>query len=97
MLYSLYKKEVLFLNTMEGKLIQSKYYKVWHSRVTSTYGIHHTNTDDTCGSCVQHDVRGHAWLSIRGREQTRWVQAWIIDDIAVALIGNCMMAVMAAL
>lgn len=80
---------------MEGKLIQSKYY-VWRSRITSTYSLHHTNTGNNCSSCVQHDVHGHAWQSITGCKQTWWVQAWIIDDIAVALIENCMMAVMAA-
>lgn len=45
---------------MEGKLIQFRHYKVWRSRVTSKYTIHDTNTDDTCSSCVQHDVHDHA-------------------------------------
>lgn len=88
MLYSLYKKEVVFFNTMEGKLIQPKHYKVWRSRITSTYNQHHTNTDDTCSSFVQHDVHDGLFQSIRGCKQTWWVQAWIILDIAVALIGK---------
>lgn len=63
MLYSLYKKEVSFFYTMEGRLI-SKNYKVWRLRITSTYSTHHhTNTDDTCSSCVQHDAHDHAWLN----------------------------------
>lgn len=53
----------LFLKTQLKARSNPNITKYGIREITSTYSIHHTNTDNTCSSCVQHDAHDHARLN----------------------------------